>query len=209
MFGKMRNHLANDVLDNNMLRLLQRYSSTLKDRDSLSSTIELLYQTKILVEIFHNKVSSAAIQSPDDPRIAQLQSVLDFFVKWESQHKNKRFIMTNETRDDIHSSISGFISLVRHITPMGISINPGYLNSDGVENFFCQQRGVCHGNNTNPSLAQYGPAVNAIIIGQPPISRKSNSGGSHGQKFASIPKFNNDTTPKIKRRKLEPKLLRL
>ena len=75
--GKLRNHLANDVLYNNMLRLLQRYSSTLKHQNSLLSTIDLLYQTKILVEIFH-KVLSAAIQSLDDHLIAQLQSELDF-----------------------------------------------------------------------------------------------------------------------------------
>ena len=55
---------------------------------------------------------------------------------------------------------------------------PGYLFFDVIEYFFCQQRGICHGLNTNPSIKQYGPAVNSIIISQKTISRKSNGGCS-------------------------------
>ena len=58
----------------------------------------------------------------------------------------------------------------------GNSINPGYLNSDLVENLFCQQRGIRNGLNTNPTLLQYGPSNIAIILGQCSVSNKSNSG---------------------------------
>ena len=86
--------------------------------------------------------------------------------------------MTQECREDIDSSLGGFLSICSQVLPE-CPIIPGYINSDVVENFFCQQRGVCHGLNTNPTVLQYGPAVNATIIGQKTVSRKSNAGHSH------------------------------
>lgn len=53
------------------------------------------------------------------------------------------------------------------------SINPGFLNSDIVENLFGQQRGVRNGLNNNPTLAQYGPSNTAIILGQCTMANKS------------------------------------
>lgn len=84
--------------------------------------------------------------------------------------------MTEETRDDLNSSVTGFLSLCKLHIKGGNSINPGYLNSDLIENFFCQQRGIRNGLNTNPTLAQYGPSKTAIILGQHSISNKANSG---------------------------------
>lgn len=57
----------------------------------------------------------------------------------------------------------------------GNSITPAFFNSDLIENHFCQQRGVCNGQNTNPTIKQYGPSNNAIILGQCTVSAKRNS----------------------------------
>lgn len=199
--GKMRNHLAIDVLDFNIFRLMQKYSATLSDQHKMDSTIDLLSQTQVLIKIFQNRSSKMCITSNSDYRIQEIKNVLSFFQKWESSETNKRHLFSQKAREDIASCLSGFISLVHHVYPLGININPGYLNSDGIENFFCQLRGTCHGNNTNPNLLQYGPAVNAIIISQPTISRKGNTGELN---HTSIPKFK-----KHKSNNLQPKQLHL
>jgi hypothetical protein len=69
----------------------------------------------------------------------------------------------------------------------GNSINPGYFNSDIVENLFGQQRGIPNGLNANPTLKQYGPSNTAIILGQCSVSNKSNSGKSASFFSASVP----------------------
>ena len=55
-------------------------------------------------------------------------------------------------------------------------ITPAFINSDVIENHFCQQRGTCNGLNTNPTLAQYGPSNTSICLSQTSVSAKSNSG---------------------------------
>ena len=84
--------------------------------------------------------------------------------------------MTQETRDDLNYSVSGFLSFCNMQVKGGNSVNPGFLTSDLIENFFCQQIGIRNGLNTNPTVAQYGPSQTAIILGQQSISSKANSG---------------------------------
>jgi hypothetical protein len=48
----MRNQLAIDVLDKNMLFLMKSYQATLQDPERLSSAISLLEHTSILTDIF-------------------------------------------------------------------------------------------------------------------------------------------------------------
>lgn len=178
--SKMRNHLALQVLDKDMLYLMKRYQSTLSDPQSLSSSVSLLEQTSKIVDIFTDK--NRPISSVSDNRIITLRENLDFFNTWESDiirskdFSEKKNLMTSQTRDDINSSLAGFISLVNLQVKNGHSITPGYMNSDLVENYFCQQRGIRNGLNSNPTLAQYGPAQNAIILGQNSVSSKANSG---------------------------------
>jgi hypothetical protein len=52
-----------------------------------------------------------AITSADDPRLSQLMDVLDFFNKWESESTPKSCKLTEQTREDINSSILGFVDL--------------------------------------------------------------------------------------------------
>jgi hypothetical protein len=87
-----------------------------------------------------------------DIRLNQLRDVLAWFKAWEtgivakdgltSADKNK-MLMSEETRDDLESTIVGFEELCTlHLTDCpGAAIIPSRLNSDVIENQFCQQRG--------------------------------------------------------------------
>ena len=135
------------------------------------------------------------IRETNDLRIQEIDRAASFFKTWENDVTSNRIycvkknLMTNETREDVISALVGFTSLCKRVLPSGIVIVPGYLNSDLVENMFCQQRGILNGANTNPTLQQYGPGINAIVLGQVSVSRKANTGGRHAKTF-------NATTPR-------------
>ena len=56
------------------------------------------------------------------------------------------------------------------------SLVPARINSDVIENIFCQQRGIINGNNTNPTFYQFVKNINTVIIGQSAISKSCNTG---------------------------------
>lgn len=177
--SKMRNKLAEQVLDKDMLFLMKSYQATLHDPERLSSTVALLENTSVLVEIFRDR---RPISEPSDGRLQQLEQVLQFFNTWEENIKasvvytSSKNLFTDETREDLNSSITGFTAMCKSVLGEGNSITPAFINSDIVENHFCQQRGICNGLNTNPSLAQYGPSNTSICLSQSTVSSKSNSG---------------------------------
>lgn len=78
---KMRNNLAMQVLDTDMLNLMKEYSASVKN--SLKNTVELLSHTSKLVEIFSDK--NRPIVSKADVRLAEINKCLDFFNEWESE----------------------------------------------------------------------------------------------------------------------------
>ena len=178
--AKMRNSLAIEVLNKDMLFLMKLYQATLQNPEDLSASISLLEHTSILVNIFCNV--NQPIETCADQRLSDLQTVLDYFNSWEQAVQSstteivQKHLITRETREDINSSITGFISLCSLLLGKGNTINPGYLNSNLVENHFGQQRGIRNGLNTNPTLAQYGSGNTATILGQCTISSKCNSG---------------------------------
>ena len=45
-------------------------------------------------------------------------------------------------------------------------IVPSRINSDIVENHFCQQRGMFNDFNTHPTYSNYCTSVNSVILGQ-------------------------------------------
>lgn len=75
------------------------------------------------------------------------------------------------------------------------------MNSDIVENLFCQQRGIRNGLNTNPTLSQYSPANTAIILGQATVSNKANSGNPATYFTATIKRALKPAATKIKKMK--------
>jgi shikimate kinase len=188
---KMRNHLAEQVLDHDMLNLMRHYrSSKGQEGACLDSSISLLEQTSKLVAFFRD---SRPLTSTTDDRLHTLQDVLSWFLDWEIQvratggttvEQNKKLI-SHETRDDIVCLIRGFLELVnRRLQASKRSIIPAGINSDIVENMFSQQRAAYHGANTNPSVYQYKQGLNASILGVRTVSKKSNAAPS---KHSAVP----------------------
>lgn len=167
--------------------LFQEYQRSLGESgEQLSASIALLEKTSVLVEFFGDL---RPIRCSDDPRLVPLQAAAKWFEDWEAAVMNcdkmkttaekKAALMTEETRDDTMSILDGFISMVsNHFRVSSISIIPGRVNSDVVENIFCQQRALVHGANDNPTHQDYLNGLNTIILSQAPISRKSNAFGS-------------------------------
>ena len=177
---KMRNHLATDVLGPQMLQLMLHYQHSLGAQGSkLTSLISLLEVTSYLVTFFMN--TTKKIHSVSDPSINKLIEILHFFHNWEKQYTNykeqMKHLITKETRQDIDSCIYGFISLLTAAEKLKIALIPGYINSDLIENWFCQHRGLQNGFNQNPTLSQISGATNSNIITGSVVSSKGNVGG--------------------------------
>ena len=179
---KMRNHLAEDVLGSEMLHLLKCYSSS-NPAAECQGAIEFLSQTSVLIDIFRD---SKALHEETDSRIVELSSVLQFFKSWETwvlsqTHKTTKeksqMLLTSQTMEDLYSCLIGFVELVKKVATEypGSSVVPSNINSDAIENHFCQQRCLCHGANTNPTYSQYAKAQNSIILLQPAVSKKGNA----------------------------------
>ena len=85
--------------------------------------------------------------------------------------------MSHVTREDVAFCTIGFISICRLRIADGYSVLPSMVNSDVVENFFCQQRGS-HEDNNNPTYLQYCKDINSIVMKTGGKSRvkKSNAG---------------------------------
>lgn len=163
----MRNHLVEEVLDT-------AYQSALGSNGCK------------VAKFIANFKDPRPLTQKDDQRIIANREVSTWFRNWESQastcENSKKRLFSSECREDIYSCISGFGSLVMdQLTSYpNMSIYPSHINSDPVENHFCQQRRVCNGNMTNPTYATYQKSSNSIILGQTSVSKKSNAGGKTG-----------------------------
>ena len=157
--SKMRNHLAEDVLDKNMLHLMSCYRNSLSDATKsaeLRGTIEFLQQTSVLVKNFRD---SRPIKDYGDDRLQQNRDVLSWFKRWEHENKSnnevtekEKSLLSFQCREDIVSLLVGFDEFSREkLQKSGGSIIPNRINSDVIENVFSQQRGLHNGNNSNPT----------------------------------------------------------
>ena len=139
----MRNHLAEQVLNNDMLILFIEYQKSLTDPTILDAVIELLTHTSKLVTIFR---SHAPIMSIEDPRLGELSSVLDYFHTWsafaEKERKKlrckKEFFITTESYLDLQSCINGFLALCQEQVE-STPIIPAMINSDVVKISFASR----------------------------------------------------------------------
>lgn len=85
-------------------------------------------------------------------------NAMDWFIKWETSVKNdksiknkQRCLISRQTRHDIISGITGLEELwMFKLQKSNSSIIPSKLNSDVIENLFCQQRTLHNGANTHP-----------------------------------------------------------
>ena len=126
--GKMRNHLAINILNYDMLNLMEIYQSQLPHPEELASTILLLEQMAVLVDIFCN--DHAKIDNIYDIHIQKILSVVEFFQEWEQEFSSSKDItkhlLTCQTREDIDLCIYGFVEMVKCASSLNISLIPGY-----------------------------------------------------------------------------------
>ena len=87
-------------------------------------------------------------------------------------------MITRETCKDIDSCIYGFINVIKVTPSKQIPLVPTYFNSDLIENWFCQIRGLQNGFNQNPTLSQIGPCINANLLTGSIVSTKGNTAGT-------------------------------
>jgi hypothetical protein len=183
-----------------MLITMKAYQRSLTDSDAkaLDSTITFLENTSVLVTNFKDQ---RPIESTSDIRLEENRRVLEWFKSWEKAAKNKTELMTAECREDLAWMVVVFESFTcRMVTRHSVTIPPCDINSDIIENFFCSQRGITGGNKTNPSMNNYLSNVNSIVLGQPLLSTKSNTGGRG--RAAEPYMFTSPVTLRKKRRKL-------
>lgn len=111
---------------------------------------------------------------------------MKWFKDWEASilsnsgiKDKENHIISHQTRSDICSLLIGFNEMcIDKQKDNSSSIMQNRINSDIIENVFCQQRVLYNGNNSNPTYLNYCNTMNAVIIGQGSISRKSNVGGA-------------------------------
>lgn len=78
----MRNELAIQVLNKDMLYLMKAYQATLHNPQNLASSIELLENTSTLVDIFCT--INQPISSLQDPKFETLNNITKFFTSLEN-----------------------------------------------------------------------------------------------------------------------------
>lgn len=180
---KMRNMLAEDVLNENMLHLMTCYQRSLGDKgEELQGIIELLQHTSVIIKNFRD---ARPITSYSDKRLDESRKVLEWFCTLGKQNKSltninkkelEKSLFSYQTMEDIRSLLMGFDEMCGiHFLSTSSSIIPNRLNSDVVKNVFSQQRGLHNGANTNPSYLTYSQSINAVILGSTPISKKANA----------------------------------
>ena len=117
--SKMRNKLAEDVLNNEMLHLMECFQKFLGDDGYLlDDTVALLKATSVIVSTFRDRRPIADI---NDKRLDDLIKALEWFNDWEAHvneknlsapQKEKQLILA-QTREDLNSCITGFSSLCK------------------------------------------------------------------------------------------------
>ncbi|XP_052237193.1 uncharacterized protein LOC127848653 [Dreissena polymorpha] len=181
---KMRNSLAEDLLSSEMCHCFTLYKNALGEKGKiLNGVIELLQQTSKMVEIFRDKMP---ISNKSDKRLLKIKEVDVWFVQWENgilndtdiaKNKKMKCLMSKQCMEDIHSCLQGFLELTDNVFALktNIPITPAMINSDVIENVFCQQRATYNGANANPSAYQYKHSINSILLGEQKISKKANA----------------------------------
>lgn len=186
--SKMRNTLAEDVLDSEMLHVMLCYQKSLGDNPKaheLNGTIRLLRNTSVIIKNFRDH---RPIKDSSDERLRENEQVLTWFQAWENEIRSddeikdkEKSLISFQCREDIFSLLKGFGEFCHEkFRVSGGSVIPNRVNSDVIENVFSQQRGMHNGCNTNPTYQHYCNTMNSIILGESSVSKKSNTGGESG-----------------------------
>lgn len=190
---KMRNHLAEDILDENMLNLMKQFQMFLIKSSELYSTIEFLENTSKMIKFFRD---ARPVVSMSDVRVTEIKSVLHWFQSWMTETsvinvstmQKGKMLPSQKCLDDVESCILVFlhVCLIQTTRFKGKGITPSRFNSDLAENIFCQQRDLYNGNSTNPNYYSYCNTMNNILLGQSSKSsaRNSNAGILRAELFS-------------------------
>lgn len=193
---KMRNKLAFETLNVDMLHLMKMYRKSLSGeagQQALSAVIQFLEHSSTLVEFFTDQ---RPVKDMSDERIMKLSIAYNWYKSWEKQvcqndtiSRRYKSLLTMETREDLDFMYHGIMSLITFcIEVLKTEVVPARLNSDIIENIFCQQRSLYHGPTTHPTYNSYRTGINSVVLGQSLVSRKSNAGGNGAKPFsAEIP----------------------
>lgn len=149
------------------------YQTTLNKPAELDAALELVENTTKLVEIFN---SHRPLLTASDCRMKQLGETRNYFGQWLSASEQHCF--TLQTRFDLLCTIDGLKELFSKCLRQRQCINPGYINSDVIENHFCMVRGLFNGSSDHPNYFIYKSLQNAVILTQPvnlPSKRNSHS----------------------------------
>jgi hypothetical protein len=189
---QMRNHLAFDTLNSDMLHLMQSYQQSLGEAEqkALCGVIQFLENTSFLVSFFND---DRPMKDMNDTRISKLKEAYNWFKAWEKQvcqndtvGKRYKDLITMETREDLDFMFYGIMSLTEYaINEIHTEVVPSRLNSDIIENIFCQQRSIYHGPTTNPTYNSYRTGTNSVILGQTVVSKKCNASGNRAEPYAA------------------------
>lgn len=148
-----------------------------------TGAIDLLKQTSKLVKFFRED-KRPLTDSQDLGRLDTILEVNTWFSTWEtdmvSAGQPNKCMVTAETRQDIKSCILGFVRLVklRYDIAPGTGIYPTLVNSDVIENIFCQYRATYNGASANPPLRVVQKLMTTVTVGQSAVSTHSNAGRS-------------------------------
>ena len=187
--AKMRNHLAEQVLDDDMLNMMTTYQASKDDGSYFDSTIARLEKTSVLISIFRDQ---RAVKNIADSRLSALLNIHTWFKEWEVDIVDKfpkyseanRRLISKECREDISSLILGFYAICqKRLLDTHFSIIPCRINSDPIENLFCQQRATYHGSSDNPNVQSYQGGLISVIFGHNTVSRKSSASRGTPQSY--------------------------
>jgi hypothetical protein len=114
------------------------------------------------------------MDSASDERMKNLQQAHSYFKQFLNKPSKDSF--TCQTSYDVLCTIGGLLELFsRTIEVNKISVVPGNVNSDIVENYFSMIRGLFNGSSDHPTYFQFKSMTNAVILTQPQLSRKRNA----------------------------------
>ena len=100
--SKMRNHLAEEVLNDDMYNLMIKYQESLKDGKHLGATVELLDNTRQIIKVFRDP---RPIIDMSDSRIDKLLKFDQWLMNWSdsleklkcTQNERSKLFLTKET----------------------------------------------------------------------------------------------------------------
>jgi len=105
--SKMRNHLAEEALNTDMLNLMTQYKNSLPDGTHLNKTIELLEHTSAVIELFRDRRTISDLADLRLECLAKFESWLDAWYQLtenlpdlSATAKAKKFL-NRETYSDI------------------------------------------------------------------------------------------------------------